>query len=166
MKISSKVAKAFNNQINAELHASYIYLAISGYFESLSLRGFAQWMRTQAQEEIEHAMKFYNHLVERDARVELGAIDKPPRDWKSVLDAAKAAYTHEQKVTKMIHDLAVLTDKEQDFAANNLVQWFVDEQVEEEQQTREMVKNIEYVGKSNSGLLMLDKKYGKRKEDD
>jgi len=162
MEVSEKVRKGFNKQINAEFYASYLYLSMSAYFESEGLKGFAGWMRKQAEEEREHAMKFYKHLVERGSRVELTQIDGPKTEWKSALEAAQDALGHEKKVTKMIHDLVVMSEGEKDYAANNLLQWFVDEQVEEEEQTRDMIKKIEMVDKSTSGLLMLDKMFGKR----
>jgi ferritin len=165
MTMNDKVLKSFNRQINAELFSSYLYLSIAAYFESLNLRGFAKWMQLQAQEEINHAMKFYGHIVDRNGRVSLNAIEEPKKEWKSPYEAAMDAYNHEQKITKMIHDLVKLTGDENDYEGNNMLQWFVDEQIEEEQQTRDMVKKLEYIGESKSALIMLDKHFGKRKDE-
>ena len=162
MKLSDKITKGFNKQINAEFYAAYLYLSASAYFESVNLKGFAGWMRKQSQEELTHAMKFYNHLVERDGRVALTSLPAPPTTWKNPLEAAKAAYEHEQKVTKMIHELVKMSESVDDYAANNLLQWFVDEQVEEEEQTRNMVRQLEMIKGSSNGLMMLDAQLGKR----
>jgi ferritin len=160
--IGKKVEKAFNGQLNAELYASYLYLGMSAYFEAENLPGFAHWMRTQAKEEQEHAMKFYEHIVERGGRVALQAVEAPPLEWESPLAAFRAAYGHEQKVTGMIHDLLKLADSESDPAANALLQWFVTEQVEEEAQTDRVVQQLKMVAKAPHGLLMIDRELAQR----
>jgi len=161
--IKKKIEDAFNKQIQAEIYSAHIYLAMSAYFEDKNLSGFANWMRVQYSEEIAHAMKFYNHVVERGGRVELLAIAKPPATWKSPLDAFKAAYSHEVKVTGMIHNLVDLAKKEKDHASMGMLQWFVDEQIEEEDSTDTIVQKLKMVGNSSQGLLMIDRELSARK---
>ncbi len=160
--ISQKLEEAFNNQINAELYSSYLYLSMVAYFESTNLPGFGQWMRCQAQEEVTHAMKFFHFVHERGGRVKLTAIDGPPTEWASPLAAFEAAYAHEQKVSGMINDLVDLAIEERDHAANNFLQWFVSEQVEEEASADEVVNKIKLAGDRGGGLFMLDRELGSR----
>jgi ferritin len=156
------VQDAMNKQIQAELYSSYIYLSMAAYYESVNLPGFGQWMRLQAQEELAHAMKFFDHINDRGGRVELLAIDAPPAEFDSPLAAFKAAYEHERKVTGLIHDLYGLATQHKDFAAQSLLQWFVDEQVEEEKSTLEVVEQLEMVGDHKMGLFMMDRELGQR----
>jgi ferritin len=160
--ISEKLEEAFNNQINAELYSSYLYLSMVAYFESMNLPGFGQWMRCQAQEEVTHAMKFFHFIHERGGRVKLTAIEGPPTEWGSPLAAFEAAYAHEQKVSGMINDLVDLAMEERDHAANNFLQWFVSEQVEEEASADEVVNKIKLAGDRGGGLFMLDRELGSR----
>ena len=165
MKIKEKIQDALCKQINAELYASYIYLSMSAYFESMNLSGFANWMRAQTREENEHAMKIYDYVFERGGDVSLSAIDKPPSEFKSPLGAFEAAYEHEKKVTGMINDLVDLASKEGDKATESMLKWFIDEQVEEEDQTLKIVETLKQIGDSSMGLIMLDRELGKRGED-
>jgi ferritin len=160
--INKKVEAAMNKQIVNEIYSAYLYLAMSAYLESINYRGFAHWMRCQAEEEMVHAMKFYKHIVDRGGRVELGLIDNPPKSWDSPLAAIEAAYKHEVKVTGLINNIVAISDKEKDYASKGLLQWFIDEQIEEEQQTDEIVQDIKMLKGSGPGLVMLDKKLGKR----
>ena len=163
--IKEKMQNALNNHVNAEVYSAYIYLSMSAYFESINLRGFAHWMKVQAKEEVGHAMRIYNHLIERGGRVILSAIETPQDEWKSSLEAFKAAYEHEVKITGMINELVELSKTEKDNAAYYMLQWFVNEQVEEEQQTDEIAQKLRMIKESANGLLMLDKHLGKRKEE-
>jgi len=122
----------------------------------------AQWMRVQVLEELEHAQKFFDHIVERDGRVELGAIAKPQAEWKSPLDAFQAAYKHEQFITGKINELMKLSREENDYASQSMLQWFVDEQVEEESSTSKIAQQLEMVKDSPNALLMLDRELGAR----
>ena len=160
--ISTKVHAAFNEQINHEIYSGYLYLSMSAYFISLGLDGFANWMRVQRMEEEAHAMKFFDHLRDRDARIELDAIDKPKAKWTSPLDAFKAAYEHEKFITSKINGLCKLAEKESDYPARVLLDWFVKEQVEEEASTSKIVQMLGRIKDSGSGLVMLDKQLGKR----
>ena len=130
--IDSRMQKAINEQINAELYSDYLYLAMAAYFEAENLSGFARWMRVQAHEEAGHAMKFFDYLVSRQGRVSLKAIDEPPASWASPLKAFQNAYEHEQMVTQRIGGLMDLAIELKDHASASMLKWFVDEQVEEE----------------------------------
>lgn len=159
--ISEKIQDAFNKQINAEIYSSYLYLAMSAYFESVSLPGFANWMRCQAQEELLHAMKFYTFLNERGARVTLTTVDGPPTSWDSPLHAFQDAYAHEGKVTGLINGLVDLAIQEKDHAANVFLQWFVTEQVEEEASADAVVQQLKLAGEGG-GLFMIDRELATR----
>jgi len=162
MAINKKVEQEFNKQINEELFSEYLYLAMSAYFEDINLPGFANWMRVQAKEEHEHGMRFYNHLVERGGRVELDAIEKPQKEWKDPLDAFEAAYKHEQHITARINKLVELASAEKDHPGSTMLIWFVDEQVEEEQQTDEIAQKLKMIKEDAASLYMLDKELGAR----
>jgi ferritin len=161
--ISDKIQKAFNDQINAELYSAYLYLSMAAYFESLNFQGFANWMKVQAQEEVVHAMKFFNHINDRNGRVTLKAIEKPSVAWKSLFDAFQKAYEHEQLVTGLINQLVVLAEKEKDYPANVFLQWFVEEQVEEEMSANIISEKLKLAGDSPNVLFMLDSQLGERK---
>ena len=160
--VGKKIQDAFNEQIKHELASSYLYLSMAACFHSKGLDGMAKWMTVQAKEENGHAMKFFDHIVERQGRVELAALDKPQLEWKSALDAFKAAYKHEQFITGNINDLVGLAQKEKDNAAQILLQWFVKEQVEEEANTSKVVQMLEMAGDSGQALLIMDAQLGKR----
>lgn len=160
--ISERIEEAFNKQINAELYSSYLYLSMSSYFESINLRGFANWMRCQAQEEVVHAMKFYSFLFERGAKVKLTAIEGPPTTWDSPLNVFEEAYRHEQKVTGLINNLVDLALQERDHAANNFLQWFVAEQVEEESSADAVVQSLKLAGDQGGGVFMIDRELARR----
>ena len=160
--LKKNIEKTINQQINAELWSSYLYLSMSTYFESISLSGFANWMRIQAEEELTHAMRFYFYVVERGGRVTLTAIDKVPTEWKSPLHAFEETYKHEQKVTSLINDIANLAIKEKDHATVNMLHWFIDEQVEEESSADALVQKLKLIGTDKSGLFMLDKELEQR----
>ena len=130
--LTEKMEKAINGQINAELYSAYLYLAMAAWFQERDLPGFAGWMRIQVQEEQFHAAKMFDHVLQRGGRADLGAIDAPPGDWKSPLEVFKATLEHEQKVTGLINDLVYLARDERDNATEIFLQWFVKEQVEEE----------------------------------
>ncbi len=160
--LKKKILKALNEQINAEMYSSYLYLSMESYFQSVSLGGFATWMRAQVQEELMHAMKFYDFVNERGGRVTLNAISKPERDWESPLAAFQHILRHEQMVTRLINDLVDLAAREKDHATGIFLQWFVSEQVEEEATVGEIVNRLELIGNDSSGLFFLDAELGKR----
>lgn len=160
--MNEKVQGAFNDQINEELYSSYIYLAMAAHFESMNLDGFASWMRQQAQEEVDHAMRFFDHISRRGGRVVLKAIGEPPVDYGTPLNAFEKALAHEQHITGRIHQLYKLATDEGDYPAQMELQWFIDEQVEEEENTGRMVEQLKMAGDNKGALLMLDRELGKR----
>ncbi len=160
--MEKKIEKAFNEHLNAELYASYLYLAMANYFVHHNLDGMAQWMRVQVDEERMHAMKFMDFINDRGGRVVLDQIDQPKTDWESPRDAFRDAYEHECQVSKRINHLVDLAIKESDHAANTFLQWFVSEQVEEEATTQAIVGRLELVKDNPTGLLMIDQQLGAR----
>lgn len=160
--LSQKMEKAINQQINAELYSSYLYLAMATYFESNSLVGFSNWMRQQAQEELFHAMKMFDFVCERGGRVILQAIEQPPSKWTSPLNAFETVLSHEQKVTGLINNLVNLALDERDHATNIFLQWFVSEQVEEEATAGTLVDKLKLIGKDANGMFMLDTELAQR----
>jgi len=162
--INKNIEGAVNRQINAELYSEYLYLSIASYFESVNLRGFAKWMEAQAVEEQNHAMKFYSYINERGGRVIFDSIAKPPSKWDSPLAVFEETYKHEQKVTAMINDLTDLARAEKDNATEILLQWYVNEQVEEASAS-EILEKLKIIGSSGNGLIMLDRELGQRKTD-
>ena len=154
--LSKNMEAAINQQINAEMYSSYLYLSMATYFESTSLAGMSNWMRQQAQEEMFHGMKMFDFVCERGGRVTLMAIDEPPSEWSSVLDVFENVLAHEQKVTGLINDLVNLALDERDHATNIFLQWFVSEQVEEEDTAGGLVDKLKLIGNDANGLFMLD----------
>lgn len=154
--LKKTIEKAFNKQINAEIYSAYLYLSMAAYFESIGLKGFAHWMRIQEMEEKIHAMKFFNYVNATNGRVTLTQIAGPETEWASPLAAFEAVLAHEIKVTGLIHGLVDLAIKEKDHASNNFLQWFVTEQVEEEESAGEIVSKLKLIGKDTSALFMLD----------
>jgi ferritin len=150
------IQTALNEQIKSELASAYFYLSAFGYFECKNLSGFAHWMRVQSQEEVTHAMKFFNFMLDRGSRVILQAIDQPPVDFQSPLDAFLQALHHEQQVTSLIHRLYALAVQEQDYPAQVLLQWFIAEQVEEEKKVTKITEELKMVGDNVSALLLLN----------
>lgn len=160
--IGKKMEKALNEQVNAEMYSAYLYLSMESYFKSLNLKGFANWMRVQTQEEMVHAMKIYDFIYDRGGKVTLKAIDGPPTTWDSPLAVFEAVLKHEQKVTSLIHGLVDLAITEKDHAANSFLQWFVTEQVEEEASADEAVQQLKMMEKAPGGMFMLDRELGQR----
>lgn len=160
--LKESIAKALNQQINAELYSAYLYQSMAAYFEDKSLVGFANWMDLQAEEEMAHARKIYDFVNERGGRVILEGIEKPKSSWESQLDVFKESLAHEEKITAMINDLVSLAAAEKDYATHSFLQWFVDEQVEEEDTVGEIVDKLELIGDSTQGLFMMDDKLAAR----
>ncbi len=160
--ISQKMQEALNKQINEETFSAYLYFSMAAYFENANLKGFANWMKIQAGEELFHTTKFYNHILDRGGEVKLLAVDEPQQKWDSALDAFEGALKHEQHITKCIHDLTDLAIESKDHAARNLLNWFVDEQVEEENTASEIVDKLKMIGDNGPMLLMLDSEMGQR----
>ncbi len=155
--LSPKMQDALNAQINAELHAFYTYLSMSAFFETQGYPGFAAWMRHHSDEEMVHAMKIYDHVIDRRGTVRLQAISAPRTEWDKPLDVLKDALAHEQHVTRLINDLVALARDERDYATDSFLKWFVDEQVEEEQIVDAIIQDLEHIGDFGPGLYMLDR---------
>ncbi len=160
--LTDKMEKAINGQINAELYSAYLYLAMAAWFVEQDLPGFAGWMRIQVQEEQFHAMKMFDHVLERGGRIDLGAIEAPPGEWKSPLDVFKATLEHEQMVTGLINDLVYLARDERDNATEIFLQWFVKEQVEEEDTASGILGQLKLVEGSPQALFLMDRELGQR----
>lgn len=160
--MNEQVLAAINAQINHELASAYAYLAASAYFESADYPGFARWMRAQSREEVAHAMKFFDFVHDRGGRVALAAIAQPAADFASPLSVFQRALEHERKVTALIHNLYALAVRENDYPAQVLLQWFISEQVEEEQSAGAMVAALTRAGEDAGALLLLDDRAGTR----
>ncbi|MDN5341631.1 ferritin [Oceanotoga sp. DSM 15011] len=162
MAINEKMEKALNEQINKELFSAYLYQSMAAYFESKSLKGFANWLDVQASEEKIHARKIYDFINERGGRVLLKAIEEPKHDWDNVQAAFKDALAHEQFITDSINKLVDLAIELSDHATNNFLQWFVAEQVEEEATATEIVDRLELIDENVMALLRMDESLGVR----
>lgn len=160
--IKRKVEEELNKQINAEFYSSYLYLSMSAYFESKNLLGFANWMNIQAQEEWAHGMKFFKYVLERGGSVNLMQIDTPKVEWKDVIDVFEDVYLHEQKVTGLIDQLVNVAIDEKDHATRSFLQWFVDEQVEEEANVTQLLEQLKMVNGQGAALFMIDRELQQR----
>lgn len=163
--IGKAMQAALNEQVNKELFSSYLYLSMAAYFEDRSLTGFAHWMRVQEAEEREHAMKFYDFILERGGRVQLKAIDAPKAEWKSTMEVVEEVAAHEAKVTESINALYELALAEKDYPAQMMLQWFITEQVEEEKNVAEIVASLKMIEAHETAVLQLDHRLGKRSAD-
>ena len=162
--IGTKMQAALNGQITQELFASQVYLSMCAHFESEGLPGFAHWMRAQAEEEREHALRLFDFVHDREGQVSLEGIDAPPSEFGVPLEVFKAALAHERKVSAMIGNLYRLAMEEADYAAQVMLQWFVNEQVEEEKTISDIVDRLRLAGNDKSALLMLETELGQRSD--
>lgn len=160
--ISEAMQKAINEQINKEMYSSYLYLSMAAFFENKNLPGFAKWMHVQAVEEHGHGMKFFKYLVDRGGRVLLMPISGPETDWNTYLEVFKQVQAHEAAVTASINSLYELALKEKDYPTQVLLQWFINEQVEEEKNAADIVQQLELIDAKGTAVLMLDHQLGKR----
>jgi ferritin len=160
--INEKVQEAINAQINAEFWSAYLYLSMAMHFEAEGRSGVANWFKIQFQEEQAHAQIFINYLNQRGGRVTLKAIDEVPTTWESPLAAFKATLEHEQKVTSLINNLYALAEAEHDYATRDRLNWFVSEQVEEEDNCRQLIDKFTLIGNDGMGQYMLDQELGAR----
>lgn len=161
--LSEKMAQALNGQANRELYSSYLYLSMSAYFESIGLRGFANWMRVQAGEELVHGMKMYDYVIDAGGRGRILAIEAPQLAWASPVEAFQTVYNHERVVTGLIKSLVNVAISEKDVATKNFLQWYLDEQVEEEESS-DMVLNRALAAGSDPRLLAAaDRELGQRR---
>ena len=160
--LNKTVQDAINNQINMEFVSSYVYLSMSAHFEAENLSGFAQWMRAQSDEERGHAMKLFDFVNNRGGRVVLQSVAQPPTEFGSPLEIFQQALEHEQKVTASINQLYGLAVKENDYASQVMLQWFVNEQVEEEKTATAIVEQLKRIGDDGPALLVLGRELGQR----
>lgn len=161
--LSQRLLDALNDQLNAEYYSSYLYLAMAAHSEAVNLPGFANWFRQQSREELIHAMKFFHYIASRGARVKLAAIKEPPAEWESPKALFEATLAHEQHVTARINHLVELAAAEKDHATVAFLQWFINEQVEEEAATDAILQKIGMIGDSSAGLMFLDSQLGQRR---
>ena len=160
--ISDKMIEAINKQINKELYSSYLYLGMASYASSIGLNGVANWLTIQTQEEVSHAQKFYAYVNSQGGRVLLKAIDEPPQQYKSAIELFQKTLEHEQLVTSLINNLVDIAREEKDYASEIMLQWFITEQIEEEENASEILQQLQLVGEKGNGIYMLDKELGQR----
>jgi ferritin len=161
--LSEKMTEALNGQINRELYSSYLYLSMSAYFESMKMRGFASWMRVQAGEELVHAMKMYDYIVTSGGRGKMLAIEAPQFVWTSPLEAFQHVYDHERIVTGLIKALVSVAISEKDDATENFLQWYLDEQIEEEESSDIVLNKVKSAGSNSSALAAAQNELGQRR---
>jgi ferritin len=160
--LTPSMQNALNSQLNAEYYSSYLYLSMAAYCEEISLKGFANWFRVQVQEEMVHAMKFFNFILDRRGKVELKAIEGPPVKWDSSQAIFEASLEHEKSVSQRLNKLADLAVKESDHATHAFLEWFVTEQVEEEATVDQVLQELRLVNNNPTGLYMLDRELAQR----
>lgn len=160
--IAARIQDEFNRHINKELYSSYLYLSMAAWCDAQGLRGFAHWMHEQSREEHLHVMKFYHFLLDRGGAVKLDSIAAPPQEWDSPLQVFQDALAHEQDVSRGIHRLVDTVLEERDHAANVFLNWFVNEQVEEEATVGEVVDRLKLVGNDGRGILLIDQELSAR----
>lgn len=160
--ITKKMAKSLNEQLNHEFYSAYLYLSMSAYCSKMDFNGAASWFLLQYHEEQQHATRFYNYIVEQDATISLETIDKPKKKFGTLLEIFQQSLAHERMMTRKLNELSNKALQEKDHATYNLLQWFVNEQVEEESSVSEIISKLKLVQKDGYGLLMIDNELGKR----
>ena len=154
--LNAQLENALNEQMNSELYSAHLYLSMAAYFETETLPGFAHWMRIQHSEEVSHALRIFDYINDRDGRAVINAIAQPPAEFESVQSAMEMAYDHERAVTAMIEDLYRVAQEHKDYATHVLLEWFIEEQVEEEKSALDIVDHLKRIGDDGTGLLILD----------
>ena len=160
--LTKRLEEALNKQINAEFWSAYLYLSMSAHFADKGLPGIANWFSVQFKEEQDHAMKFMNYMISKGNKVQLQPIEAVPTSWDSVLAAYEDTLKHEQEVTRLINDIAALAREEKDFATESMNQWFINEQVEEEETAQSLIDALRLVGENGMGIYMIDKDLAQR----
>ena len=160
--ITEKTAALLNEQINKELFSAYLYWDMSNYFETCGLDGFARWYMLQAHEEYSHAQRIYRYLVDNDLHINLTAIEEPTRKYEDVMDVLQSAYEHEESITESIHNIYCEAQKEKDFRTMEFLNWFINEQAEEETSARNMIDKLKLFGNDCKGLYLLNQEFGNR----
>lgn len=159
-----KMEEAINEQIKNELYSAYLYLSMASYFDSINLEGFSHWMKVQAKEEVSHAMKLYDFVFDRGGKVIFKEIPAPPSDFSSPLDVFEKVLQHEKKVTELIEKLYKLSLELNDTACQIMLQWFINEQVEDEKNALKIVERLKMIKESPQGILIIDRELAKREE--
>jgi len=159
---SKTMLAEMNEQVKHELFSAYLYLSMAAHFETANLGGFASWMRLQAAEEQEHAMKFFDYILDRGGKVALQAIDGPQVDFGTPIDVFEKVLAHEQHVTALIHKLYAQAVKDEDYASQVFLNWFVTEQVEEEKNASTILETLKLIGDKSNAIYQLDHQLGKR----
>ncbi len=160
--LNKRIEEAINAQINAEMWSAYLYLSMAAYCHEQGYAGAANWFTIQFKEEQDHAQIFFNYVVSRGGRVTLKAIDAVPTEWNNVLNVFESTLEHEQKVTSLINNLYAIALEEKDFATQSMLKWFIDEQVEEEENAQEIINNLKMIKDNGYGLYMIDKELAAR----
>lgn len=161
--MNSVMEKALNSQLNVETYSSHLYLAMSSWAASNGLKGFANWTRVQAQEELFHSLKFFDFISDRGGVAIVGSVEAPPREWKSALDMFLEIKKHEQKISALINDLYSKAISEKDHASATFLHWFITEQVEEEKTVNDVIDQLKLIDNQPAGLYMLDRELAARK---
>ena len=164
--VSEAMRSAINDQIREELDSAYLYLGLSAYMDGLNLKGCAHWLRMQWQEETQHALKFFDFLLQRDCEVELKALAAPAFSAKTPLEVFELVLAHERHITACIHELYALAVLERDYASQTLLQWFITEQLEEEQSARDIIDDLRLAGDSGASLFLLDREFAARQAEE
>lgn len=160
--LSKNLEEELNKQLNAELYSAYLYLSMSSFLALKNLAGFSNWMKIQFEEEQAHALKFYGYIIDRGGTINLKQIDAPPRKWNDVIDVFEAVLVHEQKITGLINNLIDLAFNEKDHATVSMLQWFIDEQVEEEAAVSEIIEQLKLIEGKGAGLFIIDRELKQR----
>ncbi len=163
--LSKKIEESLNKQMNVKFYKNYLYLSMAAYFESKNFLGFSKWLRVQAEEEYGHAMKIFNHILERGGKVVLTEIKAPETNWESPLKAFGKVFEHEKNVTSMINNIMSCAEEEKDYATRSMINWFIDEQVEEEANASGIYETLKMIGDNVNGLFALDHRLGKREKE-
>jgi len=160
--LNKKLELELNKQVNAEFYSAYLYLSMSAFLASKNLSGFSNWMKVQFEEEQFHALKLYQYILDRGGRVELEKIEKPKTEWTNIVNVFEEVLAHEEKITSLINNLVDLAIQEKDHATVNMLQWFVEEQVEEEANASDLLGQLKLIQGKGSGLYMIDKELKQR----
>ena len=160
--VSEKINEIINEQINKEFYSGYLYLSMSAHLHELGLFGFSHWLKVQAKEEVEHGLKLLDYLLERNSYVTLKQIRTPEFEFKGIKSVFETLYAHEKCITSSVMNIAKLAEEECDRTTLNFIEWFIEEQVEEEQQVKNIIKRLELFGEESSALYLMDKELGSR----
>ena len=160
--LSEKMLERLNQQLNVELHAAYKYLSLAAYCHGVNMNGAAKWLQLQGQEELQHAMKIYNYIIDKGGDVNMLPVQAPNLELNSLVDVFECSLKSEQSVTAAIHDLVALAIEEKDYSTHTFLQWFVTEQIEEEALVSEILESVRMVGNDGPGLFLIDREMGNR----